>query len=58
MQFHPYFSDAVIRDYVQCFAPSLQRTGMDTDALQQRVQATPRAASLLTRSAQLAEVKP
>ncbi len=52
VQFHPEFSDAVMRDCVQCLAPSLRRTGVDTDALQQRVVATPHAASLLVRFAQ------
>ena len=53
VQFHPEFSDAVMRDFVQCFAPSLQSAGVDVDALQQQVQATPHAASLLARFAQL-----
>ncbi|MDP3227504.1 MAG: glutamine amidotransferase [Acidovorax sp.] len=54
VQFHPEFSDGVMRDYVQCFAPSLQRAGVDADALRQQVQATPHAASLLARFGQLA----
>ncbi len=58
VQFHPEFSDAVMRDYVQCFAPSLQRAGVDADALRQQVQATPHAASLLARFAQLVATQP
>jgi GMP synthase (glutamine-hydrolysing) len=54
VQFHPEFSDGVMRDYVQCFAPSLRRTGVDADALQHQVQPTPHAGSLLARFAQLA----
>lgn len=54
VQFHPEFSDAVMRDYVACFAPALQRAGMDVAALEQGVQATPESASLLARFAQLA----
>ena len=54
LQFHPEFSDAVMRDYVACFAPALQRAGMDVAALEQGVQATPESASLLARFAQLA----
>ena len=54
VQFHPEFSDSVMRDYVACFAPALQRAGMDVAALEQGVQATPESASLLARFAQLA----
>lgn len=54
VQFHPEFSDVVMRDYVACFAPALQRAGMDVAALEQGVQATPESASLLARFAQLA----
>ncbi len=55
VQFHPEFSDAVMRDYLPCFAPSLQRAGVDADALQQQVQPTPHAASLLAGFARFAQ---
>jgi GMP synthase (glutamine-hydrolysing) len=54
VQFHPEFSDAVMRDYVQCFTPALQRSGIDAEALQRQVQATPDSAGLLARFAQIA----
>lgn len=58
VQFHPEFSDGVMRDYVQCLAPSLQRMDVDADVLQQQVQATPHAASLLARFAQFVAAHP
>lgn len=53
VQFHPEFSDAVMRDYVACFAPSLKRSGVDADALRAQVRATPESAGLLARFASL-----
>ncbi len=53
VQFHPEFSDAVMRDYVACFAPSLQRSGVDADALRAQVRATPESVRLLARFASL-----
>lgn len=55
VQFHPEFSDAVMRDYVQCFAPSLRRSGIDAEALHGQVRATPDSSSLLARFAQFAQ---
>lgn len=54
VQFHPEFSDAVMRDYVRMLTSALQRDGRDTDALLGLVQPTPSASNLLARFAQLA----
>ncbi|MFY3383456.1 glutamine amidotransferase [Paracidovorax sp. MALMAid1276] len=58
VQFHPEFSDTVMREYVAHFAPALQRHGADPAALQQAVQPTPASAGLLARFAHLAAVWP
>ncbi len=53
VQFHPEFSDTVMRDYVGYFAPSLKRRGVDADALRAQVRAAPESAGLLARFASL-----
>ena len=56
VQFHPEFSAPVMRDYVQFFAPALDRGGVDVPALAAQVEDTPWACALLARFAQLARL--
>lgn len=55
VQFHPEFSRAVMGDYVRFFAPLLARGGVDVQALERGVAATPAASDLLARFARLAQ---
>ena len=54
VQFHPEFSDAALRDYLDGVADVLAREGRDASAIAARLQPTPEAASVLPRFAQLA----
>lgn len=53
VQFHPEFSSAVMRGYLQERAATLQAEGLDVDALLAGVQETPEAASLIARFGQI-----
>jgi GMP synthase (glutamine-hydrolysing) len=54
VQFHPEFSEAALRDYLDGLGDLLAREGRDAAAIAARLQATPEAASVLPRFAQLA----
>ena len=49
VQFHPEFTSAVMRAYLEHQTEALQQQGMDTEALHRSVQETPEATGLLTR---------
>ena len=53
VQFHPEFSDAVMRDYIRIRGSQLREEGLSPDELLAAVRPTPVAASLLTRFAAL-----
>lgn len=54
VQFHPEFSDAALRAYLDGLGDVLAREGLDAPAIADRLQATPDAASVLPRFARLA----
>lgn len=54
VQFHPEFSDAALRAYLDGLGDLLAREGLDAPAIAERLQATPDAASVLPRFARLA----
>jgi len=49
VQFHPEFSDEVMRAYLEVQAPDLRKEGLDADALLAGVSSAPEASSLLER---------
>ena len=53
LQFHPEFSDAALRAYLDGLGPLLADEGLDAAAIAARLRATPEAASVLPRFAQL-----
>lgn len=53
VQFHPEFSDAALRAYLDGLGPLLADEGLDAAALAARLQPTPEAASVLPRFARL-----
>ncbi|MEJ8821727.1 glutamine amidotransferase [Variovorax humicola] len=55
VQFHPEFDAAAMQAYIDALADDLRAEGADPDALRRNVKATPAAARLLERFAQLAE---
>lgn len=54
VQFHPEYDSRVMRDYVTAQADGLLQAGQDVTLLQQNVQETPEANSILAAFAQLA----
>ncbi len=54
VQFHPEFSAAALRAYLDGLGPTLAQQGLDALAIAARLQATPEAASVLPRFARLA----
>lgn len=54
VQFHPEFSDAALRAYLDGLGPLLADEGLDAAAIAARLQPTPEAASVLPRFAHLA----
>ncbi|GLS16410.1 glutamine amidotransferase [Hydrogenophaga electricum] len=54
VQFHPEFSDAALRLYLEGLQPTLAREGLDAAAIADALKPTPEAASVLPRFAQLA----
>jgi GMP synthase (glutamine-hydrolysing) len=54
VQFHPEFSDAALRAYLDGLGPLLADEGLDAAAIAARLQPTPAAASVLPRFARLA----
>jgi GMP synthase (glutamine-hydrolysing) len=54
VQFHPEFSDEVLRFYLAAMGPTLARDGKDAQAMSAAIQPTPLAASLLPKFARLA----
>ncbi|MBD3640245.1 MAG: glutamine amidotransferase [Marinobacter sp.] len=53
VQFHPEFSDAVMRAYLEVQAPELDKEGLDAHALLNEVAPAPEASSLLQRFSEL-----
>ncbi len=53
VQFHPEFTNTVMRAYLEVQAPDLAREGLDAQALIAGVQASPEASSLLPRFSRL-----
>jgi len=53
VQFHPEFTDAIMKAYLEIQAPELDREGLDARALLDEVTAAPEASSLLRRFSEL-----
>jgi len=53
VQFHPEFTDAIMRAYLQVQAPELDREGLDAESLLGEVTPAPEASSLLRRFSEL-----
>ncbi|MFO7529216.1 MAG: glutamine amidotransferase [Marinobacter sp.] len=53
VQFHPEFSDAIMRAYLEVQAPELDREGLDVQTLLNEVAPAPEASSLLQRFSEL-----
>lgn len=53
VQFHPEFSDEIMRAYLEVQAPDLIREGLDPDTLLDEVTPAPEASSLLQRFSEL-----
>ena len=54
VQFHPEYTDSVMRDYVTAQTDSLTRACQDVSKLLKNIQGTPEATSILSTFAQLA----
>jgi GMP synthase (glutamine-hydrolysing) len=54
VQFHPEFSDEVLRSYLAGLRPTLAQDGKDAEAIAAAIKPTPLAASLLPKFARLA----
>lgn len=54
VQFHPEFSDAAMRGYIEMKADDIRKNGMDPGSLRRNVRKTEIAASLLPRFAKIA----
>jgi GMP synthase (glutamine-hydrolysing) len=54
VQFHPEFSAASLRAYLEGMGPTLAREGRDAAQISAEVRETPEAASVLARFARLA----
>lgn len=58
VQFHPEFTDEIMRAYLQVQAPDLIREGLDAEALLAAVKPAPEASSLLQRFSRFVQERP